>query len=78
MLYKAIVSFSGIISMAKGKVGEISDQSLVDDLLKAGYIIPYEADKKPTKSKAKEEPKEETPKAETKEDKPKKRKGKSE
>ena len=63
MLYKAIVSFSGIISMSKGKVGEISDQSLVDDLLKAGYIIPFEADKK----------------AKTDDEKPKaKRKGKAE
>ena len=69
MQYLALVSFSGKITMSKGKVGEISDQSLVDDLLKAGYIIPFEADK-PTKSKPKEEPK--------KEDKPKKRKGKSE
>lgn len=45
MLYKATVSFSGVISWSKGKVGEISDQTLVDDLLKAGYIIPYEATK---------------------------------
>ena len=43
MLYKATVSFSGKISMAKGKVGEISDQTLVDDLLKAGYIVPFES-----------------------------------
>ena len=79
MLYKATVSFSGKITMSKGKVGEISDQTLVDDLLKAGYIIPFEADEKPKKSKTKEEtPKEETPKAEIKEDKPKKRKGKTE
>lgn len=78
MQYMALVSFSGKITMSKGKVGEISDQTLVDDLLKAGYIIPFEADNKPQKSKPKDEPKEETPKAETKEDKPKKRKGKSE
>lgn len=45
MLYKATVSFSGVISWSKGKVGEISDQTLVDDLLNAGYIIPYEATK---------------------------------
>ena len=43
MLYIATVSFSGKISMAKGKVSEISDPALVDDLLKAGYIIPYES-----------------------------------
>lgn len=79
MLYIATVSFSGKITMSKGKVGEISDQTLVDDLLKAGYIIPYEADEKPKKSKTKEEtPTEEIPQSETKEDKPKKRKGKTE
>lgn len=47
MLYLATVSFSGSqISMAKGKVSEISDPALVADLTKAGYIIPYEATKK--------------------------------
>ena len=42
MLYLATISFSGQISMSKGKVGEISDPALVADLTKAGYIIPYE------------------------------------
>ena len=37
MLYKAIVSFSGKISMTGGQVGEISDESLANDLLNAGY-----------------------------------------
>lgn len=47
MLYTACVSFSGNqISMSKGRLCEISDKALADDLLKAGYIIPYEADKK--------------------------------
>lgn len=50
MLYLATVSFSGQITMTKGKIAEISDPSLVSDLLKAGYIIPYEAtDKKEEK-----------------------------
>ena len=54
-VYKACVSFSGLnISMAKGQIREISDSALVDDLLKAGYIVPYEAtDKKPTEEKPK-------------------------
>lgn len=43
MQYRAIVSFSGKISMAMGQVREISDESLVKDLLRAGYIIPLEA-----------------------------------
>ena len=51
MQYKAIVSFSGIISMAMGEVREISDQSLSNDLLRAGYIIPLEAKPKPNEEK---------------------------
>lgn len=45
MLYKACVSFSGQISMAGGEVREISDQTLVNDLLKAGYITEHKEDK---------------------------------
>lgn len=52
MRYLATTSFSGIISMRKGEVREISDSSLVEDLTKAGYIIPFEAtDKKDEKPK---------------------------
>lgn len=43
MLFMATISFSGQITMTKGKVREISDDALVKDLLGAGYIIPYEA-----------------------------------
>ena len=39
MMYQALVSFTGLISMAKGDVKEISDISLANDLLKAGYIV---------------------------------------
>lgn len=61
MEYKAIVSFSGLkLSMRAGEVREISDDSLVSDLLKAGYIIPYVLDeikepetKEPTKKATK-------------------------
>lgn len=49
MLYKACVSFSGQISMAGGEVREISDQTLVNDLLKAGYITEHKSDDKPEK-----------------------------
>lgn len=56
MMYKAIVSFSGIdLSMMAGQVSEISDSALVDDLLGAGYIIPFEADE--VLEPKKEEPK---------------------
>jgi hypothetical protein len=37
-MYKALVSFSGLVSMAEGEVREISDLSIAKDLLKCGYI----------------------------------------
>ena len=53
MLYLATTSFSGQVNMAKGKVGEIPDQSVADDLLKAGYIIPYESTEEKVEAKPK-------------------------
>ena len=50
MKYKALVSFVGEISMAKGNIKEISNKELISDLLKAGYI-------EEVKEKSKEEPK---------------------
>ena len=38
MMYKALVSFSGKLSMAMGEVREISDLALAKNLLKVGYI----------------------------------------
>ena len=38
MMYRALVSFCGVVSMTMGEIGEISDPSIVTDLLKAGYI----------------------------------------
>lgn len=38
MQYKALISFSGLISMSMGEVREITDQKIVNDLLNAGYI----------------------------------------
>ena len=75
MAYKVTVSFSGVISASKGKVIEINDSALADDLLKAGYIIPFEADKPKTKEI---EPKTKADEPKTEGDKPKttKRKGK--
>ena len=46
MLYKALVSFSGTISMAMGEVREITDEPIADDLLKAHYIEAFVADDK--------------------------------
>lgn len=38
MRYKAIKSFSGVVSMVEGEVKEISDLSIVRELLECGYI----------------------------------------
>ena len=39
MIYRALVSFTGvIISMAAGEVREIPNPSVVNDLIRAGYI----------------------------------------
>lgn len=38
MQYKALVSFSGIVSMAAGEVRDITDPLVAKDLLQAGYI----------------------------------------
>lgn len=41
MPYRALLSFSGLISMASGEIRDISDIDIVKDLLKAGYIEEY-------------------------------------
>ncbi len=38
MKYRALVSFTGTISMAGGEVREISDPAIAENLLKCGYI----------------------------------------
>lgn len=38
MLYKAIKSFGGVITMTVGDTKEIADVNIANDLLKAGYI----------------------------------------
>lgn len=40
MKYRALISFSGVVSMAMGEEREIEDPVIVNDLLKAGYIAP--------------------------------------
>lgn len=49
MKYRATVSFSGHISMGVGEVREISDEYLIKDLLRAGYIVEAEGENKPKK-----------------------------
>ena len=52
MLYKALISFSGVVSMATDEIRDISDKSIAMDLLKAGYVeeVPQE-EKKTVKKK---------------------------
>lgn len=38
MKCKALVSFSGVVSMAMGEIKEIKDESIANDLLNVGYI----------------------------------------
>lgn len=45
MKYKAIVGFSGIVSMAEGEIMEIADKAISDDLFQAGYIKAVEETK---------------------------------
>lgn len=51
-MYKALVSFSGLISMRKGEVRELTDLAIIKDLLNAGYIEAVE-EKKAEKTKKK-------------------------
>lgn len=64
-MYRAKVSFSGLISMSVGDEAEIADASIAKDLLRAGYIELVQparkeetakketAKKKPTKARTK-------------------------
>lgn len=51
-MYKALISFSGLVSMTVGEVREISDKSIVKDLLEAGYIEEVTPTEKLAKKKA--------------------------
>ena len=62
-MYKALVSFSGRISMVKGEVRDINDPVVVADLLKAKYIVDLEAKKKAAEAAAKTQPKKSTKKS---------------
>ena len=51
MKYKALVSFSGIVTAHRDQVITIVDEDVANDLLEAGYIEPVEAKSKKTKAK---------------------------
>ena len=61
MKYRALISFSGLFSMAQGEVREISDQAVADGLAKVGYIEPVDE----PAVKSAEEPKKAEPKKKT-------------
>lgn len=48
-MYKALISFSGVVSMQKGEALEITDKAIADDLLNAGYIEKVQPAKKPAR-----------------------------
>lgn len=52
-MYKALISFSGVISMSCGEVGEIADPAVAKDLLRAGYIEEVKKDETESKPKPK-------------------------
>ena len=45
MKVKALIGFSGLVSMRKGEVKDIDDKNIVTDLIRAGYIEPIEKPK---------------------------------
>ena len=47
MKIEALVSFYGVLTMAEGEVRECSDEAVLSDLLKAGYIKEVKEEKKP-------------------------------
>ncbi len=49
MIVKAKNSFCGVVSMTMGEVRDISDKSIVTDLLKAGYVEEIKEEKKTVK-----------------------------
>ena len=46
MLYKSLKSFCGLVNMKKGETKELTDEAIVKDLLRAGYIEPVKAEGK--------------------------------
>ena len=44
MKVRATISFRGLISMYAGEVREVEDSYILNDLMKAGYVVPAEAE----------------------------------
>lgn len=67
-MYKALKSFSGVVSMVSGEVKDISDPLVVKDLVKAGYIVEVKPAKTKAEVEAEVKPKKTTKKTAKKED----------
>ena len=44
MKVRATTCFSGLISMYAGEVREVEDSYILNDLMRAGYVVPAEAE----------------------------------
>ena len=65
-MYKALKSFSGVISMTKGQEKDIQDKATIEDLLRAGYIEEIKPEVKDVKKEVQAEIKNIVEKVETK------------
>lgn len=52
-MYKALKTFCGKVSMHKGETRNLTDKTVINDLLKAGYIEEMQPAKKTTKGSTK-------------------------
>ena len=50
MAYRALKSFSGLISMIKGEVREIEDEYIAKDLVRCGFVVDLSEKQKAAKS----------------------------
>ena len=67
-MYKALKSFSGVVSMVSGEVKDISDPLVIKDFVKAGYIVEVKPAKTKAEVEAEVKPKKTTKKTAKKED----------
>lgn len=51
MMYRALKSFCGNVTMRRGEVKAITDKNVVADLLRAGYIVEVKTEKPQKKEK---------------------------
>lgn len=51
-MYKALISFTGAVSMKKGEVKAIADEAIAKDLVRCGYVEALEKkEEKPASTK---------------------------